>query len=308
MSSIVTVTINPALDKSTTVRSLVPEKKMRCTEPVVEPGGGGINVARAICKLGGRATAVYLAGGCTGDLLEKLIRQEGVDAVRIPLHNESRENLVVLDEASNLQYRFGMPGPLVTEAEWQQCLSAIEAIPAIDFLVASGSLTAGVPEDIFARIGSIARKKNARYIVDTSGNALKMALKEGVYLLKPNVGELAGLSGRDDLPPEAVPQLARQFISEGRCVAMVISMGAGGAMLVTEDMVRTIVAPPVKRKSTVGAGDSMVAGMVWSLSKGASLLEAAKYGVACGTAATMNAGTALCHPEDVQRLYRILSE
>ena len=195
----VTITFNPAVDKSTSVPMLVPEKKLACTKPLLEPGGGGINVARAIHKLGGDALAVFPAGGYNGGLLKRLLDKEGVASLPLPVINDSRENLVVLDSAANLQYRFGMPGPELSPAEWQQCLRALEQAANPAFFVASGSLSPGMPVDMFARVAAIAKKKNVPLVADTSGEVLAAALEEGVYLIKPNVGELAALAGKEEL-------------------------------------------------------------------------------------------------------------
>lgn len=306
MPSIVTVTINPTIDKTTAVQAVVPDKKLRCSCPTFEPGGGGINVARAVTKLGGSAMAVYPAGGCNGKLLKKLLDKEGVHSLKVEIGNDTRENTIVLDTSANLQYRFCMPGPEITELEWQQCLLRIEQLPAIDFLVASGSLSPGVPADFFARIAPIAAKKKAKYIVDTSGEALQLAVKAGVYLLKPNLDELSTLAGKQELGGDAVVDTARHIIRSGGCKIMIVSMGAAGAMLVTENKVQQFVPPPVKRKSTVGAGDSMVGGIVWALCRGMALPEAVRYGVACGTAAAMNAGTELCRQADAEALYQTM--
>ncbi len=303
MSKVITVTLNPAIDKSTTVPVLAPEKKLKCTQPVFEPGGGGINVARAIKKLGGKATALYLAGGYTGKFFSQLLEKEHIDTVVIEIANHTRENLIVLDSASNLQYRFGMPGPVIEEKEWKKLLSILEQMNDISYLVASGSVPAGVPTDIFARIASIAKKKKIRCIVDTSGEALQLAAAESVYLLKPNLGELASLVGAEDIEIGMVDTVAGKLVAGGKCEVVVVSMGAAGAMLVTKEMVSHITAPVVKRKSTVGAGDSMVAGIITGMMKNMSMADAARYGVACGTAATINPGTELCRLEDVERLF-----
>ena len=304
--SLVTVTFNPAVDKSTAVASMIPEKKLLCSNPVLEPGGGGINVARAIKKLGGEALAIYPAGGYNGQLLQRLLEKEGVASMPIPVKHDTRENLVVLDSGANLQYRFGMPGPEMEPNEWQQCLRAIEQVNNPGYIVASGSLTTGVPKDIFAQMAVIAKRKNARLVVDTSGEALKAALQEGIYMIKPNMGELAVLAGREELDFEALPLVAKELIGQGRCQVIVVSMGPGGAMLITKDITQYIAAPPVRRKSTIGAGDSMVGGIVLSLSKGKGLIESVKYGVACGSAATINPGTALCRLEEVEKLYNMI--
>lgn len=306
MKSIITITFSPAIDKSTTVPVLIPEKKLNCTEPVYEPGGGGINVARAIKKLGGEATAVYLAGGYTGKTFIQLLTDEAVESVVTETKENTRENLIVLETASNQQYRFGMPGSIISEPEWQACLNSIEQIMDVEYIVASGSLPKGVPTDIFARIALIAKKKKAKLIVDTSGKALKQAVQAGVYLIKPNLGELSSLLGKEELNIELVDDEARKVIENGNCEVVVVSMGAAGAMLVTKELAIQILPPAVKIKSTVGAGDSMVAGIVMSLTKNKSLTETIQYGVACGTAATMNPGTELCRKEDADYLYNII--
>ncbi|MBP9098304.1 MAG: 1-phosphofructokinase family hexose kinase [Ferruginibacter sp.] len=308
MPKIITITLNPAIDKSTSVPVLVPEKKMKCTLPVFEPGGGGINVARAIKKLGGNATALYLAGGYTGKFFTQLLDRENIDSIVIEMANHTRENLIVLNSTANLQYRFGMPGPLVEDVEWKKLLDTLEKINGIDFIVASGSLPPGVPVDIYARIASVAKRKGTKCVVDTSGEALQLAAEEGVYLLKPNLGELSSLVGSEEISTGMVDDVAATLIENGRSEVVLVSMGAAGAMLVTKQTVKQLSAPVVKRISTVGAGDSMVAGIIMGLSKGFSILESAKYGVASGTAATINPGTELCRLEDVERLYPLIKE
>lgn len=306
MSKIITITFNPAIDKSTTVEKLIPEKKLNCELPVYEPGGGGINVARAIKKLGGEATAVYLAGGYSGIRFTELLSDESIETIVTKTQNDTRENLVVVETSTNKQFRFGMPGLQVNEQEWQACLQSIEDINDVDFIVASGSLPEGIPTDIFARIALIAQKKKAKYIVDTTGEALIQAVEVGVYLIKPNLGELSALVGVEELNIESVGKVAKQLIEKGKCEALAVSMGADGAMLVTKDSMVAIKPPKVERKSTVGAGDSMVAGIVLSLSKNKSLVESVQFGVACGTAATMNEGSELCRKEDAERLFDLI--
>ena len=306
MSSIITVTFSPCIDKSTSVPALVPEKKLICTSPKLEPGGGGINIARAIKKLGGTATAIFPSGGYTGKYFNHLLEKEEINSIIIETGNETRENIIVVDEASNNQYRFGMPGTELTENEWKKCLHAVEEISDVEFIIASGSLPHGVPDNIYALLAKIAKSKKAKFIVDTSGEALKHAAAEGVYMLKPNLGELSSLAGKKELQPEEVKNIAKDIIAQGKCEVMVVSMGAAGAMLVTDEIAEVFTPPQVERKSTVGAGDSMVAGIVFYLSQGKTLLQAVQYGVACGTAATLNAGTELCKKEDAERLYALI--
>ena len=306
MSSIVTITFSPCIDKSTSVASLVPEKKLHCSTPKLEPGGGGINIARAIKKLGGESIAIFPSGGYTGKYFNHLLEKENIPSVIIETNNETRENIIVFDESSTNQYRFGMPGTALNESEWKQCLTAVEEINDIEFIIASGSLPPGVPSNIYAQLARIAKNKNAKFVVDTSGEALKQAVEEGVYLLKPNLGELCSLGGKATLQTMEVKDVARAIIEKEKCEVMIVSMGADGAMLVTKDMAEIIIAPTVIRKSTVGAGDSMLAGIIFYLSKGRGIVEAAQYGVACGTAATLNAGTELCKKEDADKLYEMI--
>lgn len=306
MQKIVTLTLNPAIDKSTTVDAIVPDRKLRCSQPVFEPGGGGVNVSRAIKKLGGTSTAIYIAGGYSGNHLQYLLDEEGIESCVVDFKGHTRENLIVVDQSSNSQYRFGMPGPALNKDDWQKCLDLLKDSAGVEYIVASGSLPEGVPEDFFGRLACIAKKVNARLIVDTSGEPLRYATNEGVFLIKPNLGELSNLYGKDELLEADVIEAARAIINKGGSEVMVISMGALGAMLITKDDVIEVASPTVKSKSTVGAGDSMVAGMVLALSKGATWLEVLQYGIATGTATTMNPGTELCKKEDVERLYAYL--
>lgn len=308
MSKIVTITFSPCIDKSTSVAALMPEKKLKCAAPKLEPGGGGINVSRALKKLGGDSIAIFPSGGYTGKFFNHLMVNENITTVIINALHETRENIIVIDESTNNQYRFGMPGTELMTVEWERCLAAVQEIEDVEFIIASGSLPPGVPLNIFAQLAKMAKNKNAKFIVDTSGEALKEALKEGVYLLKPNNGELSTLASQKKITEQEASTIARSFIIKGKCEVMVISMGADGAMLVTENIIEIIKPPEVKRKSTVGAGDSMMAGIIYYLSLGKNILEAVKYGVACGTAATMNYGTELCRKDDVEYLYKILSQ
>ncbi|HVX50617.1 MAG TPA: 1-phosphofructokinase family hexose kinase [Chitinophagaceae bacterium] len=300
---IVTVTLNPCIDKSTTVPALLPEKKLRCTKPVLEPGGGGINVARAIQKLGGNATAVYLSGGYNGNLITRLLEGEHVAGLPVFIKNDTRENSIILDTTANVQYRFCMPGPYVEEEEWTRCLQILDAMTGVDYLVASGSLPPGVPADFFARLARQVKAKGVKLVVDTGGAGLKEALTEGIYMIKPNISELCEYAEVSSLSLENAGVVSREIIAGGRCEIILLSMGEAGALLVTKDLTMHIVPPQVSRKSTVGAGDSMTAGVILSLATGYDIISAAQYGVASGTAATMRPGTQLCDKTDADAIY-----
>ncbi|WP_343693591.1 1-phosphofructokinase family hexose kinase [Chitinophaga sp.] len=304
MNRIITFTFNPAIDKSTTIGHLVPEKKLACSPPVFEPGGGGINVSRAIKNLGDHSTAVYLSGGYSGRFFSSLVDKERLDAINVTISGRTRENLVVLDVSTGQQYRFGMPGPTVSEKEWQPCLDIISKCKDDDYIVVSGSLPPGMPPAVIGEIAGIVKKRRAKLVIDLAGEALECALKEGVYLIKPNLSELGALTGNAHITEPDVYLAARQIINRGQSAAVVVSLGASGCILVTRDEQVMIPAPLVKAISTVGAGDSMLAGIVLKLSKGAGFLGAVRYGIACGTAATLHAGTGLCHKEDVEKLFQ----
>ncbi len=302
MKPVITLTLSPAIDKSTTTEKLIAEKKLSCSPPIYEPGGGGINVARAIHRLGGNALAVYPAGGYSGKTFHALLARENVHQLVIETIDNTRENLVVLETSTNKQYRFGMPAPMLTPQELDTCLTSLSNIEQMAFLVVSGSLPSGTPSTLFADLAKIAKEKNAKLIVDTSGEALKQAVKAGVYLIKPNLRELSALSGKILRNKHSVIIAAKNIISNSDCEIIVVSMAEEGALLITSQLALQVTPPKVEVKSTVGAGDSTVAGLIFSLANGESLKDALIFAVACGTAATMNAGTELCHTEDVKEL------
>ncbi len=294
---IATLTLNPALDKSTTVERLIPEQKLRCTPMRTDAGGGGINVSKGIHKLGGHSTAVFPVGGSAGEQLKALLKRAGIPTLAIPAGNETRENISVTESVSNVQYRFTLPGEPLTEAEANECLDALFGLEP-DLVVASGSLPLGLPETFFSVVAERAKATGAKLVIDTSGPALRAATDVGVFLLKPNLGELSALAGVSKLEMNQVDDAALDIIHRGLCEVVVVSLGPQGALLVTKDGFEHIPAPMVKKQSTVGAGDSMVAGMVWSLAQGHTYRQMAQTGVACGSAATQNPGTELFQAAD----------
>ncbi len=299
---IATLTLNPALDKSSETDRLIPEQKLRCTAMRLDAGGGGINVSKGIHKLGGESAAVFPIGGNNGKVLKEILAESGILTSTVDIAGETRENISITETSSNLQYRFTLPGTEITEQQADDCLDIIKKIKP-DYLVASGSLPPGLAETYYEKVAAFAKSINARFILDTSGKALLTAADEGVFLLKPNLAELSALVGVKKLEMDQVDDAALDLIKKGACEVVVVSLGPQGCLLVTSEGFEHIPAPTVKKQSTVGAGDSMVAGMVWALSQGKSYREMAQLGVACGSAATMNKGTELFHPKEVERLY-----
>ena len=298
---IVTLTINPSLDKSTHFTGLIAEQKIRCEKPRYDAGGGGINVSKAIAKLGGTSTCVFTSGGSSGEMLEELVANEKLESSVIKTKNWTRENFIAFENTSKAQYRFGFPGNEFSDDEKVEILQTIKELKT-DYLVISGSLNEGLSTNFYQKIAEIAKESDIKVVVDTSGEALQKVLETGVYLIKPNIGELAKLIGVERLELPEVEKAAKKLIENKSAEIVVVSLGADGAILVTKHETHLVKAPKVEKKSTVGAGDSMVGGMVWALSQNKTLKEVIQIGVCCGSAATMNEGTQLFKAEDVINL------
>jgi 6-phosphofructokinase 2 len=303
MSKIITITFNPAIDKSTETDKIIPEKKLRCVHPKYEAGGGGINVSKALQHLGSESMAMYFAGGFNGNFFEQLLSNENVESIIVPVKTHIRTNIIIVEQSTGFQYRFGMEGQTIEENEWKLLLLQLQQQANADFIVSSGSLPHGVPTNIFNEVAKISKEKKAKLVVDTSGDALKEVLREGVFLIKPNLNELSNFYGKEMLEEQEVITAAKSIIDKGGCEVVVVSLGKEGAILVTKEECHKIVPPQITVKSTVGAGDSMVAGIVLAITKKMSWKDVLRYGVACGTSATMHAGTSLCRAEDVTEIF-----
>ncbi|EQA4279828.1 6-phosphofructokinase II [Cronobacter dublinensis] len=307
MVRIYTLTLAPSLDSATLTPQIYPEGKLRCSAPVFEPGGGGINVARAIVHLGGSATALFPAGGATGEHLVSLLHDEQVAVETISARDWTRQNLHVHVESTGEQYRFVMPGAALTDDELRQLEEKVLAIEPGAILVISGSLPPGVGVEKLQQLIKAARQKGIRLIVDSSGDALAAALEVGdIELVKPNQKELAALVKRTLDAPDDVRQAAMELVQQGKARRVVVSLGPQGALGVDGSDCVQVVPPPMKSQSTVGAGDSMVGAMTLRLAQDAPLLDMVRYGVAAGSAATINQGTRLCSQENTDRIYHWL--
>lgn len=303
MPDIVTLTINPAIDLFVSVDRVEPERKMRCTAPKRDPGGGGINVARVAHRLGSDVAAIYPTGGAIGKLLHRLVEREGIDSLVTPSHVETRENFTAYETDTGEQYRFVTPGSALHRAEWEAVLDKLASLPSSPrFVVASGSVPPGVPEDFFARVAKCAKKLGAKMVVDTSGPALAAALKEGVTLIKPNLAELADYAGKPlDRDADRIAA-CRKLTTGGGTEAVALTLGADGALLVTADHAWRAQPMAIEAVSAVGAGDSFLGGMVSALAAGEPWPQAFRVAMAAGSAAVLSPGTELCHETDVQRL------
>lgn len=301
-AQILTLTLNPTIDLSSDAEVIRPTRKIRTSNESFEPGGGGVNVARVVKELGGKAEAVYFAGGVTGDFLTELLQTIGLSVSKIPIAGQTRIAHTVHEHQTGLEYRFVPEGPAVTEEELDQCVHLVERFRG-RYVVASGSLPRGAPSDIFARLAKVAAENGTRFILDSSGACLKTTLEQSrVFLVKPSIGELESLVGRT-LEEEQVRDAALDLVRRGTAEMVAVTMGARGALLAKADGVLRLPAPKVEVRSAVGAGDSFVGGMTWALSEGWSDEEAFRLGVAAGAAAVMTSGLTLCRKEDVMRLH-----
>ncbi len=304
MATILTVTLNPALDVCADVPIVEPDHKLHCLHSSRTPGGGGINVARAIHRLGGQATAIFPAGGSSGALLGELLRAEGVAIAMVPVDGTTREDFSVRETTTGHEYRFVLPGAPLDPSELARCVAEVTArADRGSFVVLSGSLPPGTDVGVLEALVDRLRIDGSHVVVDTSGEALAAFARVGVLVLKPSLNELSGYTRRKLISTDEIIDAADDLRRAGPNHAVLVSLGAEGALLVADGQPPcTIAAPPVRVMSAVGAGDSLVAGLVLGLAAGESLVDAARRGVAAGSAATISARHHLCHPADVDAL------
>jgi 6-phosphofructokinase 2 len=303
VADIVTLTINPAIDIFVNVGRVEPTRKMRCSPPKRDPGGGGINVARVAHRLGGDVMAIYPIGGQIGKLLQRLVEREDIASLVTPSHVETRENFTAFEEATGEQYRFVLPGSPLHRAEWEALLERLASLPKRPkFVVASGSVPPGAPDDFFARVARHAKALGAQTVIDASGAALAAALREGVTVIKPNLIELMEFVKAPLDRDEERIAACRKLAASGRAEIVALTLGEHGALLVTAERAWRALPLAIEAVSTVGAGDSFLGGLVAALSRGKPLEEAFRVAVAAASAAVLMPGTGLCQPQEVKRL------
>lgn len=303
MRPVLTVTLNPALDLTTSVGSIKPLQKLRCAEPRLDPGGGGINVSRAIKELGGESQAFVAIGGHTGEQLRELLRRTGLSVEYWQLPGETRTSFTVMNDENGLPYRFVLPGPAVSPFEATCILDKLTSLVRHrgGYVVASGSLPPGVPNDFYGRLCRRTRELGGRFVIDSHGAALRAATAERPYLVRLNHLEAEELIGGDS--NMAAHSLAKQLIEQQRAEIAIVTVGKRGAIVATADQQLEIEPPRVKVRSGVGAGDSFVAALVFGLANGWPLEDAARYGVAAAAAAVTTEATELCKRETVDAFF-----
>jgi len=304
---ITTLTLNPALDKSAQVDQFVPEQKLKCHSIQYQAGGGGVNISRVLHTLQVKNKCIFTSGGDTGLYLKNLLVKENIDLKTIAVNSWTRENLSIVDTKTELQYRFGMPGNDLNTSDIELIKTELtNEVKDNSILVLSGSLSEKTPSNLYATLLKMLAGKNVKVVIDTSGQALIETLKENVYLVKPNQRELAQLAGKEFLSKNEQEDFAMELINSKKAKLVVVSMGARGAFLASSVGIFYKSAPSVKVRSTIGAGDSMVAGMVYAIQQGLSSEEILKWGVVCGVATTMTEGTSLASQENINKVLELI--
>jgi len=303
MTRVATLTMNPAVDVTVEVDRILPTHKLRCTAARRDAGGGGVNVARVIQRLGGDVVAVFPIGRTQGAWLARRMRNEGVPSVAIPVDGETREDFTAVETSTGQQYRFVLPGPVLSGTDWRGLLDALSSLePAPDIIVASGSLPPGAPDDTYGRVASLAARLGARFALDSHGEALRLALGPNVWLIKPSLGELRELAGEPLIDESAQIAACKAMVDANKAKLVALTLGDRGAVLVGEGRVLRAPALSIKPRSAIGAGDCFLGALVWAIAAGRDLETAFAYGVAAGSAALLQPGTDLCHASDVERL------
>lgn len=296
---IATLTVNPALDIAAEADAVRPGHKIRTSDERYDPGGGGLNVAKVLHRLGASTVAVLASGGVTGRYVEDLLTGEGVPWRAVAVCAPTRVSYTVRERASGQEYRFVPRGAGLEPAELAALLQAVERLAA-DWLVVSGSLPPGVPDDFYARIVRAAAGRGLRVALDTSGAALAASIGSGIEVLKPSLGEFESLVGPAAREPAARERLARALAASGAARLIALSLGPEGAVLATAQAAVTLPAEPVALQTGVGAGDSFLAGLVLGLAQGRPLERALRLALATAAVAVSHVGTAQVRREEIE--------
>lgn len=303
MDTVLTLTMNPTLDIGLEIERLVAGQKLRSPTVRREPGGGGINVARGINRLGGRVCALFTGDDVVGARLESLLDERSVPARRVPIAGTAREGISVWVREQEALFHFVMPGPELSSSEAESALDAVlDHEPCPGWLVASGSLPPGIDDGFYARLARAADDRGIRFVLDSHGEPLRAALRERTHLVKCNRREFTALVGADDPGVAELGRLARELASASDTEALVITLGAEGALLTTQAGQTRFRPPRVEPQSPVGAGDSFLAACVYELAAGGSLPAAVRSGVAGAAAAVKTPGTELFDLEDYRSI------
>jgi 1-phosphofructokinase len=293
---IVTVTPNPSLDRTLEVEALDRGEVVRAYADRSDPGGKGVNVSRALVANGHLSRAVLPLGGADGALLASLLRGLGIEVAAVPIADAIRSNVTVVEPDGTVT-KLNAPGPRLSDDEVEALLErAVAAADGAAWVVGSGSLAPGTPDDLYARLAAV-RPVGVRVAVDTSGPALERVLAAGPDVVKPNEEELSEVTG---VVPETLGDVvlgANELRSKG-VATVLVSLGPSGAVLVADGHAFHAESGVIVPRSTVGAGDALLAGFLAAGGEGPGALA---EGVAWGAAACVLPGTAVPGPGDIQR-------
>jgi 6-phosphofructokinase 2 len=299
---IYTITLNPALDHFLEVEEFRVDDANRVLTDQLYAGGKGIDVSRAIRHLGGDSMALGFIGGHNGRVMVDLLKAEGVTCYFTPIAQETRRNLIITTTLTRTQTILNAKGPTISSEEWRAFLAHLNVLDLRHaHVVLSGSLPRGVPADAYRQIVTLVQNHGAKAVLDADGVALRYGLQAKPFATKPNVNELQRVMARPLRTERALLQAASRLNAQGIDVVMV-SRGRAGLLMVSQlDRFRSV-PPGVSVRSTVGAGDSTVAGFVFMHAAGKPLEDCVRFATASGTAATLAPGNQLCRLRDVQRL------
>lgn len=288
---IYTLTLNPAIDRELTVNAVEFDAVLQATRSRVDFGGKGFNVSRLLKSMGMPSTAIGFVGGRAGEQMRDGLKLLDIDTDFVWISEETRTNISIVTESHDHYIKVNEKGPLVDEAKQRELLDKIEATAqAGDWWVLAGSLPPGVPDSFYAQITGILNHRQATTILDTTGESLRLGCKAEPFLVKPNAEEAHRLTG---LPVADIAQvvIAATEIRNMGAQNVVVSLGKKGALLQTDDCNWLVHSPKIKEKNPIGAGDSMVGGLVWALAQGYPLKESLGWGTASGAATASLSGT-----------------
>lgn len=295
------LSLNPAVDITYQIPQLIPDQKVHASDSRYDPGGNGINVGRSLKRLGVQACTFCVVAGEIGRFLRHQLDAQLDQASYLEVEGETRINGTILESVTGAQFEVSGIGPAVSTAEWQHLLDRFVTHCGKGLGVITGSLQKSLPQDLYADAVRRVNAAGGRAVVDSHDELLQHAIGAQPFLIKPNRFELETLVGRPLQNQRDIVREARQLQARG-VQWVCISLGAEGALLVTPSRVLKAETPSVPVISTVGAGDSMVAGMVALLAQGASDQDALREGIACSAATVMQPGTELFEKKTVDRL------
>ncbi len=298
---IYTITLNPALDRTLWIQKVRDDVSNRIVEEKSFAGGKSVDVSKVLKNLGVDNIALGFVGGFAGRELEGRLLNEGIETDFVRVSGETRTNIIIHEKETGKQLAFNARGPEIRPEELIQLVEQLEGLPCSEMVAIGGSLPLGVSPEIYRKIINLVKKCQVRVVLDVDGDALRQGIKARPDIIKPNVHELSELVGRELKEMDEIIRASREINQKGVEIVLV-SMGAKGILLVSGSQQYLAVPPNVKVESTIGAGDSSVAGFICGLMEGKDLPECLIYAAAAGTATTLHQGTALCQKDDFDRL------